>query len=96
MLWVQLEVAKRTTGVQLIQDHEYKPERLRLKHLQCSLRVSADAGRLEILAYTGSCPQDIIKVRQPSSLVYRPRHGVLPRLCSQILMGFKSTNLVHK
>ena len=43
-----------------------------------SPRVSADAGRLEILAYTGSCPQDILKVRQPSSLVYRPRHGVLP------------------
>ena len=37
MLWVQLEVAKRTTGVQLIQDHEYKPERLRLKHLQCTV-----------------------------------------------------------
>ncbi len=35
MLWVQLEVAKSTTGVQLIQDHEYKPERLQLKHLQC-------------------------------------------------------------
>ena len=26
----------------------------------------------------GSCPQAILKVRQPSSLVYRPRHGVLP------------------
>ena len=33
---------------------------------------------LEILAYTDSCPQDILKVRQPSSLVYRPSHGVLP------------------
>ena len=26
----------------------------------------------------GSCPQVILKVRQPSSLVYRPHHGVLP------------------
>ena len=41
MLWVQLEVAKRTTGVQLIQDHEYKPERLRLKHLQCMVAYKA-------------------------------------------------------
>ena len=27
----------------------------------------------------GSCPQAILKVRQPSSLVYRSRHGVLPK-----------------
>ena len=43
-------------------------------------RVSLDAGRLKFLAYMGSCPQDILKVQQPSSLVYRPRHGVLPEM----------------
>ena len=35
--WVQLDIAKDTTRVQLIMTHEYKPEILRLKHLQCTL-----------------------------------------------------------
>ena len=35
VLWVQLAVPKNATGLQLILGHEYKPERLRLKHLQC-------------------------------------------------------------
>ena len=33
---------------------------------------------MEILAYTNFCPQEILKVWQPISLVHRPRHGVLP------------------
>ncbi len=40
--WVQLDIAKDTTRVQLIMTHEYKPEILRLKHLQCILPLHRD------------------------------------------------------
>ena len=45
---------------------------------QIDPRYSADALKAVSDLQLGSCPQAILKVRQPSSLVYRPRHGVLP------------------
>ena len=35
---------KNTTVLQLIQGHEYKPERLQLKHLQCGLNNAKPGG----------------------------------------------------
>ena len=46
---------------------------------QIDPRYSADALKAVSDLQLGSCPQAILKVRQPSSLVYRPRHGVLPK-----------------
>ena len=36
IIYVQLELAKDTTQLQMALGHVYKPERLRLKDLQCS------------------------------------------------------------
>ena len=45
---------------------------------QIDPRYSADALKAISDLQLGSCPQAILKVRQPSSLVYRPRHRILP------------------
>lgn len=90
-------IARNTAGVGLwctsLRQELIPLQALGLGPSACSLhtfpRVSADAGRLEILAYMGSCPQDNLKVRQPSSLVYRPRHGVLPNFSSALLFIWK-------
>ena len=37
IIYVQLELAKDTTQLQMALGHVYKPERLQLKDLQCSL-----------------------------------------------------------
>ena len=41
-------------------------------------RYSADALKAISNLHLGSCPKAILKIWQPSSLVYRPGHGVLP------------------
>ena len=68
---------------------------------QIDPRYSADALKAVSDLQLGSCPQAILKVRQPSSLVYRPRHGVLPKLLqifkkSHRRFLFKARNLILK
>ena len=41
IIYVQLELAKDTTQLQMALGHVYKPERLRLKDLQCTLSQHA-------------------------------------------------------